>query len=62
VGGTRVKVNRFSFFWKNLSGYWGEIEEKERRAERRAKDVVMEILLDVEMEKKSLEEKTSLST
>jgi hypothetical protein len=43
----------------------GEIEEKERRVkeERRAKDVVMEILLDVVvMEKNSLEEKTSLST
>jgi hypothetical protein len=36
----------------------GEIEEKERRA----KDVVLEILLDVVMEKNSLEEKTSLST
>jgi hypothetical protein len=42
----------------------GEIEEKERRVkeERRAKDVVMEILLDVVMEKNSFEEKTSLST
>jgi hypothetical protein len=41
-----------------------EIEEKERRVkeERRVKDVVMEILLDVVMEKNSLEEKTSLST
>jgi hypothetical protein len=39
-------------------------EEKERRKkkERRAKDVVIEILLDVVMEKHSLEEKTSLST
>ncbi len=36
----------------------GEIEEKERRA----KDVVMEILLDVVMEKNSSGEKTSLST
>jgi hypothetical protein len=32
------------------------------KEERRAKDVVMEILLDVVMEKNSLEEKTSLST
>jgi hypothetical protein len=40
----------------------GEIEEKERRVkeERRVKDVVMEILFDVVMEKNSLEEKTSL--
>jgi hypothetical protein len=39
-------------------------EEEERRAkkERREKDVVMEISLDVVMEKTSLEEKTSLST
>jgi hypothetical protein len=39
-------------------------EEKERRVkkERRAKDVVMGILLDVVMEKNLLEEKTSLST
>jgi hypothetical protein len=53
---------RFSFFSKNLSGV---LEEKERREkkERRAKDVVIEILLsDVVMEKHSLEEKTSLST
>jgi hypothetical protein len=49
----------FPFRYEN-----GEIEEKERRAkwERRAKDVVLEILLDVVMEKNSLEEKTSLST
>jgi hypothetical protein len=42
----------------------GEIEEKERRVKekRRTKDVVMDILLDVVMEKNSLEEKTSLST
>jgi hypothetical protein len=32
------------------------------KEERRAKDVVMELLLDVVMEKNSLEEKTSLST
>ena len=52
---------RFSFFSKNLSRV---LEEKERREqkERRVNDVVMEILLDVVMEKNSLEEKTSLST
>jgi hypothetical protein len=44
------------FFSKNL---FGSSEEKERREkkERRAKDVVIEILLDVVMEKNSLEEK-----
>ena len=54
----------FFFFGKTFLRIEGEIEEKERRAkeERRAKDVVLEILLDVVMEKNSLEDKTSLST
>ena len=54
----------FFFLEKPFGVLKGEIEEKERRAkeERRAKDVVMEILLDVVMEKNSFEEKTSLST
>ncbi len=38
------------------------LEERRAKKERRAKDVVMEILLDVVMEKNSLEKRTSLST
>ena len=47
------------FFFEKPSSSGGEGKEKKKR---RAKDVVIEILLDVVMEKHSLEEKTSLST
>ena len=52
---------RISFFSKNLSRVFEEKERREKK-KRRAKDVVIEILLDVVMEKHSLEEKTFLST
>jgi hypothetical protein len=59
MSGLSALVRIFFFLEKPFGVLKEEIEEKERRVkeERRVKDVVMEILLDVVMEKNSLEEK-----
>jgi hypothetical protein len=61
-GDQKSFIGLITVFSKTFHRWRSEEKENRVKKERREKDVVMEIPLDVVMEKTSLEEKTSLST